>query len=101
MDIRDLVEDLQTFPLNEDREVKVEEFLQRLNNLAMAQKEESDESSQEDQSRVESDMNIDSIIEESKSQRKTATGSQSMDRNTESDDEIINSVFGIKRQGSL
>ena len=98
-DVVMLVEDLQTFPLNEERDVKVEEFLQRLNNLAIQQqKDESDSSSQDEQTKLESDIQLDSIIEESKVQRKTNTGT---DRNTDSEDDIVNSVFGVKRMNSL
>ena len=35
MDVIGLVEDLQTFPMNEDRDVSLEEFLARLDKLSV------------------------------------------------------------------
>jgi hypothetical protein len=34
-DVRSYVEDIQTFPMNEDREVKMEEFLERMEQLKL------------------------------------------------------------------
>ena len=66
-DVVELVIDIEILP-RIDREVKMSEFLERLNAMVVKKEEESS-NSQEEQKKVESDLNIDSIIEEAKVMR--------------------------------
>ena len=70
-DVVELVEDIQTFPLNDDRELAIAEFIDRLNKLARYKKDEVNvqENNQEEQKKIESDLKIDSIIEDSKAMK--------------------------------
>ena len=71
VDVVDLVEDIKTFPMNEDKDVIIEEFMQRLDNLMQKK-----ESRNEDKIKLEKELHIDDIIEESKVPRKTNLDSQ-------------------------
>ena len=75
------------------------EFLQRLSSLSLKKQESSDSCQDEEQKRIESDLNINSIIEESKAVRKTIPDQQvrtsvneeeqeqDQERNTENEEE--------------
>lgn len=67
-DVIAFVEDIQTFPMNEQKEVSISEFLQRLD--LMSGKTEATDTSQEEE-KVEHDLNIEQIIEEAQAVRQT------------------------------